>query len=50
MEVSEDGAMITWTAPYTRGALTITVTVTDTHSNAVSQSVELEVVSCSSFG
>jgi len=50
VEVSEDEAMITWTAPYTRGALTITVTVTDTHSNAVSQSVELEVVSCSSFG
>ncbi|MFO7712205.1 MAG: hypothetical protein R6V51_03200 [Dehalococcoidia bacterium] len=50
VEVSEDGATITWTAPYTRGELTITVTVTDIHGNMISRSVQLEVVSCSRFG
>jgi len=47
---SEDGSTITWTAPFTRGELMITVTVTDIHGNAVSESIELKVVSCSSFG
>jgi len=42
--------MLTWLAPYTRGELMITVTVTDIHDNTVSKSVALEVVSCSSFG
>jgi hypothetical protein len=50
VDVSEDGAMITWRAPYTRGELTITVTVTDINGNTVSRSVALKVVSCSSFG
>jgi len=50
VEISEDGSMITWTAPFTRGKLEITVTVTDVHSNSVSKTVELNVVSCSSFG
>ncbi|MFU8796357.1 MAG: PKD domain-containing protein [Dehalococcoidia bacterium] len=50
VEISEDGSTITWTAPYTRGDLTITVTVTDIHGNSVSESIELNVVSCSSFG
>lgn len=52
-EVSETppgGAMITWTAPYERGALTITVSVSDIYGTTVSQSVKLEVVSCSRFG
>ena len=50
LEISEDGSMITWVAPEARGELTITVTVTDIHSNAVSRSIELKVVYCSSFG
>lgn len=50
VEISEDGSVITWTSPYTRGELTISVTVTDTHSNTVGRSIELKVVSCSSFG
>ncbi len=50
VEISEDGSMITWRAPYTRGELMITVTVTDIHDNTVSKSVALEVVSCSRFG
>jgi hypothetical protein len=48
--IPDDGTMITWTAPYTRGGLTVTVTVSDIYGNMVSQSVELEVVSCSRFG
>lgn len=49
-ETSEDGSVITWTAPMTRGELTITVIVSDSAGNAVSQTVALEVVSCSRFG
>ncbi|MFO7712206.1 MAG: PKD domain-containing protein [Dehalococcoidia bacterium] len=49
-EISDDRTMMTWTAPDTREELTITVTVTDTHGDAVSRSIELKVVSCSSFG
>jgi hypothetical protein len=50
-EISEDGSMITWTAPYTRNVeLTVTVTVSDIYGNMVSQSIVLEVRSCGSFG
>jgi hypothetical protein len=49
-ETSEDGSMIVWTAPFTRGDLIITVVVSDSAGNMVSQSVALEVVSCSQFG
>ncbi len=49
-EMSEDGSSITWTAPFTRVKLMVTVTVSDIYDNKISQSVELEVVSCSRFG
>jgi hypothetical protein len=48
--ISKDGSRITWRAPYTRGELMLTVTVSDMYGNMVSQSVALEVVSCSTFG
>ena len=49
-EITPGGAMITWTAPYERGALTITVSVSDSYGTTVRRSVRIEVVSCSAFG
>ena len=46
-EVSEDGSMIAWTAPSTSGEVIVTVIVSDIADNMVSESVTLEVVSCS---
>jgi hypothetical protein len=46
-ETSEDGSMITWIAPNTSVYMTITVTVSDSAGNTISQSVALNVVSCS---
>ena len=46
-EIEGEGAMITWTAPNTSADVTVTVTVSDTVGNMVSESVALNVVSCS---
>ena len=46
-EVSEDGSMIAWTALSTSGEVIVTVIVSDIADNMVSESVTLEVVSCS---
>jgi len=46
-EISEDGPMITWTAPNTSGYVTVTVIVSDIAGNIVSKSIILNVVSCS---
>ena len=46
-EISEDGSMITWTAPDTEVDVTVTVVVTDVADNSVSQSTILNVVRCS---
>lgn len=46
-EIEGEGAMITWTAPNTSADVTVTVTVSDTAGNMVSESVTLDVVSCS---
>jgi hypothetical protein len=46
-EVSEDGSMITWTAPNTSGYITVTVIVSDIAGNMVSKSIILDVVQCS---
>ena len=46
-EISEDGSMITWTAPDTEVEVTVTVVVTDVADNSVSQSTILNVVRCS---
>ena len=47
--ISEDGSMITWTAPNPSGELDVTVTVivSDVADNMVSKSVVLRVVHCS---
>jgi hypothetical protein len=46
-EISEDGSMITWTAPNTSGYVTVTVIVSDVADNKVSKSIVINVVSCS---
>jgi len=46
-EIEGAGAMITWTAPNTSADVTVTVTVSDITGNMVSESVALNVVSCS---
>jgi len=46
-EVSEDGSMISWTAPNTSGKVTVTVIVSDIAGNMVSKNLVLNVVSCS---
>jgi hypothetical protein len=46
-EISGDGSMITWTAPNTSGEVTVTVTVSDIAGNMASESIVLQVVSCS---
>jgi len=45
--ISEDGSMITWSAPNTSSKITVTVVVSDIAGNSVSKSVILYVVSCS---
>ena len=47
-EISEDGSMITWTAPNMDGKVTVTVIVSDVADNKVGKSVVLRVVTCSS--
>ena len=48
-ESSEDGSMIVWTAPDTSNpSVTVTVTVSDIADNMVSESMTLNVVTCSS--
>lgn len=48
-EISEDGSMITWTAPNPPGTedVTVTVIVSDIADNMVSKNITLNVVSCS---
>jgi hypothetical protein len=46
-EMSEDGSMITWTAPSSSGHTAVTVTVSDATNRVVSANVSLNVVSCS---
>jgi len=46
--VSEDGSMITWTAPDTAGYFTVTVIVSDVADNMMSKSIVFYVVSCTS--
>jgi len=46
-EISEDGSMITWTAPNTACYVTITVIVSDVTGNMSSKNINLQVVSCS---
>jgi hypothetical protein len=46
-EISGEGSLINWTAPDVAGKVTVTVVVTDVADNIVSESVILEVVSCS---
>ena len=46
--ISEDGSMITWTAPNTDGDFTVTVKVLDDIGNWVRKSIAFEVVSCES--
>ena len=46
-EISEDGSMITWTAPDISVRTMVAVTVSDTANHAVSANVSLSVVSCS---
>ena len=46
-EISEDGPMITWTAPDTACDVTVTVKVFDGAGNWVRKSIVFEVVSCS---
>ena len=46
-EISGEGSMITWTAPDTEGDVTVTVVVTDVADSRVTESIILEVVSCS---
>ncbi len=46
-EIEGEGAMITWTAPNTSADVAVTVTVSDAAGNVVSESVTLDVVSCS---
>jgi hypothetical protein len=46
-EISGEGSLINWTAPDVADKFTVTVVVTDVADNVVSESVILEVVSCS---
>lgn len=46
-EISEDGSMITWTAPDSSVYVTVTVTVSDIADNSATRSVNLNVVACS---
>jgi hypothetical protein len=46
-ETSEDGSMITWTAPSASSEVTITVIVSDAHDNEAGKTLVLTVVSCS---
>jgi len=46
-EISGEGSLINWTAPDVAGKVTVMVVVTDVADNIVSESVILEVVSCS---
>ena len=46
-EIEGAGSLVTWTAPNTPADVTVTVTVSDTAGNMVSESVTLDVVSCS---
>ena len=47
-EISEDGSVITWTAPSTSGYVMVTVLVSDVAGNTASpKSVSLDVVGCS---
>ena len=46
-EISGEGSMITWTAPDTKGYVTVTVIASDVADNMVSKSVILNVVNCS---
>jgi hypothetical protein len=47
-EISEDGSMITWTAPGTSGKIPVTVIVSDTAGNMVGKSIFFKVASCTS--
>ena len=46
-QLSGEGSAITWTAPDVSGEVAVTVVVTDAADNSVTDSVVLEVVSCS---
>lgn len=46
-EISEDGSMITWTAPNSSVHTAVTVTASDASNHMVSANVSLNVVSCS---
>ena len=46
-EISEDGSMISWTAPDTSGKVTVTVIVSDIAGNMAGKNIVLTVVSCS---
>jgi len=46
-EIEGEGSLVTWTAPNTSADVTVTVTVSDTAGNTVSESVTLNVVRCS---
>jgi hypothetical protein len=47
-EISGEGSMITWTAPYTAGVVTVTAIVFDVAGNMDSESIVFTVVSCTS--
>jgi len=48
-EISEDGSMLTWTAPNPSGSVDVTVTVivSDITGNMATKNINLNVVSCS---
>jgi len=46
-EISQDGSIVTWIAPDASAWVTVTVIVSDIIGNTVSESVLLEVVTCS---
>ena len=46
-EISGEGSTITWIAPGVSGEVTVTVMVTDVADNRVTESIILDVVSCS---
>jgi hypothetical protein len=46
--VPGEGPVVTWTAPPRAGIVTVTVTVSDSNGGATTDSIVLEVVSCSS--
>jgi hypothetical protein len=47
-EISEDGSMITWTAPDTSGKVPVLVIVSDTAGNKIGKSTVFTVASCTS--